>query len=104
MQRMSVPTKVEAVHQIGSRQCNEIDIGYVIVLAVTAVALCFQSAWFFVAGLVQAVVPEPVASDAEGAAGAAAAPVVAPTAAPLVAPTAVVPPSWVVWREVPPSE
>ena len=97
---MSVPTQVEAVHQIGSRQCNEIDIGYVIVLAVTAVALCFQPAWFFVAGLVQAVVPEPVASDAEGA---AAASLVSPTA--VVAETmASVPPSWVVWREVPPSK
>ena len=70
------------------------------VLAVAAVALLFQSAWLFVAGLVQAVVAESIASDAVEA---AAASLVSSTAV-VAESMASVPPSWVVWREVPPSK
>ena len=85
---------------MGSRHCDEIDLGYMFVLAVAAVALLFQSAWLFMAGLVQAVVAESIASDAVEAA-----------AASLISPTAVVPESMasvplslVLWRDAPPSK
>ena len=70
------------------------------VLAMTAVALRFQPAWLFVAGLVQAVVAEPVASDAVEA---AAASLVSPTAV-VAESMASVPLSLVLWREAPPSK
>ena len=79
---------MEVVHQMRSRHCDELDLGYMLVLAVAAVAVLVESAWVRVAGLVQAVVAAASAYMASSAAGLVQ-PVVVAVAPPMVSPAAV---------------